>query len=134
MALTVELDVDELATTRFAVSPLSETVAALQQLGGQDRQAVHEPWLRWARAELARAPLALPITWPLLFGATPGWPEFLVPAPADPGGSIDDDLAALRRTPAASVRANLRRRFGDPPPPGPVADLAADPVAGLRAL
>ncbi|WP_203454517.1 ArsR/SmtB family transcription factor [Jiangella aurantiaca] len=134
MALTVELRVDDLAATRFAVSPLSETVAALRQLAGEDRQAVHEPWLRWARAELARAPLALPLTWPLLFGTGPGWPEFLVPAPAGPGGSIDDDLAALRRTPAENVRANLRRRYGDTPEPAAVAALAADPAAGLDEL
>lgn len=133
MALTVELGVDELAGTRFAVSPLSETVAALQQLAGHDRQAVHERWLRWARAELARAPLALPLTWPLLFGAGPGWPEFLVPAPAGPGGSIDDDLAALRRTPPENVRTRLRRRFGDAPPAA-VAELVARPEQGLAEL
>lgn len=133
MALTVELGVDELAGTRFAVSPLSETVAALQQLAGHDRQAVHERWLRWARDELAAAPLALPLTWPLLFGAGPGWPEFLVPAPAGPDGSIDDDLAALRRTPPDNVRVRLRRRFGDTPP-GAVADLVARPEQGLAAL
>ena len=134
MALTVELGVEELAATRFAVSPLSETVAALQQLAGQDRQAVHRPWLQWAQDELAHDPLALPLTWPLLFGDTRGWPEFLVPAPTGPGGSIDDDLAALRRTPAATVRANLRRRFGDTAPSAAVADLAADPDHGLREL
>jgi DNA-binding transcriptional ArsR family regulator len=134
MALTVELGVDELAATRFAVSPLSETVAALQQLAGQDRQPVHRRWLSWAQDELAHEPLALPLTWPLLFGDARGWPEFLVPAPTGPGGSIDDDLAALRRTPASSVRANLRRRFGDTAPSAAVADLAADPEAGLREL
>ncbi|TDC46828.1 transcriptional regulator [Jiangella ureilytica] len=132
--MTVELGVDELADTRFAVSPLSETVAALQQLAGQDRQAVHRRWLQWAQDELAHEPLALPLTWPLLFGDTRGWPEFLVPAPTGPGGSIDDDLAALRRTPASTVRANLRRRFGDTAPSAAVADLAADPEHGLREL
>nr|WP_184830066.1 DUF5937 family protein [Jiangella mangrovi] len=132
--MTVDLSVDELAGTRFAVSPLSETVAALQQLAGQDRQAVHRRWLTWAQGELAREPLVLPLTWPLLFGDARGWPEFLVPAPAGPGGTIDDDLAALRRTPAASVRANLRRRFGDTAPSAAVADLAADPERGLREL
>ncbi|WP_198664005.1 ArsR/SmtB family transcription factor [Jiangella endophytica] len=134
MALTVELSVDELADTRFAVSALSETVAALQQLAGQDRQAVHDRWLRWARSELARAPLALPLTWPLLFGTGPGWPEFLVPAPAGPGGTIDDDLAALCRTPPGNVRANLRRRFAAGYPSEAVAGLAADPAAGLAEL
>jgi len=51
--MTVALGVAELAATRFAVSPLSETVAALQQLAGQHRQALHLRWFRWASDELA---------------------------------------------------------------------------------
>jgi hypothetical protein len=58
--MTVELGVAELAATRFAVSPLSETVAALQQLAGQHRQALHLRWFRWASDELAARPLDLP--------------------------------------------------------------------------
>ncbi|PSL01634.1 ArsR family transcriptional regulator [Haloactinopolyspora alba] len=131
MALTVDLGVDELAATRFAVSPLSETVAGLQQLAGQDRHAVNRRWLRWAADALAAEPLTLSSTWPLLVSEQPGWPEFLVPAPAHAGTSIDDDLAALRDTPARHVRASLRRVFGDAPPRA-AADLAADPAAGLR--
>jgi hypothetical protein len=37
------------AATRFAVSPLSEAVGALQQLAGQHRQALHLRWFRWPR-------------------------------------------------------------------------------------
>ncbi|WP_439379869.1 metalloregulator ArsR/SmtB family transcription factor [Amycolatopsis lexingtonensis] len=133
MALTVELGVVELAATRFAVSPLSETVACLQQLGGRDRQAATLPWLRWASGELAREPLDLAWTWPLLVHDRPSWPEFLVPAPKDPGPSIEDDLAALRRTTARQVRASLARVFGAELT-GPAADLAARPAAGLRAI
>lgn len=133
MALTVDLGVAELAATRFAVSPLSETVAALQQLAGQDRQPIHRRWLRWAVAELDREPLDLSATWPLLVSDRPGWPEFLVPAPPTAGAGIDDDLAALRRTTADQVRASLRRVFGDALPDA-VAALAARPAAGLRTV
>ncbi|WP_410632262.1 DUF5937 family protein [Amycolatopsis sp. cmx-4-83] len=133
MALTVELDVAELAATRLAVSPLSETVACLQQLGGRERQAEALPWLRWATGELAREPLDLAWTWPLLVNDRPSWPEFLVPAPRGSGPSIEDDLAALRRTTARQVRASLTRVFGAELP-GPAADLATHPAAGLKAI
>jgi hypothetical protein len=133
VATTVELGVAELAETRFAVSPLSETVAALQQLGGQDRRALHLRWFRWASDELAARPLDLPRTWPLITGDRPSWPNFLVPAPAGAGASLDDDLAALCRTTARQVRASLHRVFGGELP-APAAELAAHPATGLRAI
>ncbi|MEU9837302.1 DUF5937 family protein, partial [Streptosporangium sp. NPDC048047] len=133
MALTIDLGVRELAATRFAISPLSETVSGLQQLGDLDRNPFHLRWLRWAADELARNPLDLSHTWPLLFSDRPGWPEFLVPAPLGSGGSIDDDLAALCRTPASQVRVSLRRVFGESLPASAAA-LAEQPAAGLRAI
>jgi biotin operon repressor len=133
MALTIELGVAELAATRFAISPLSETVACLQQLGGRERQASALPWLRWAEDELAREPLDLPWTWPLIVNDRPNWPEFLVPAPRGAGPSIEDDLAALRRTTARQVRTSLGRVFGAGLR-GTVAELSARPAAGLKAV
>ncbi|MEV5300033.1 hypothetical protein [Amycolatopsis methanolica] len=88
MPLTVELDVSELAATRFAISPLSETVAGLQQLAGHVRRAVHLPWVRWAEAELARETLDLPGLWPLIAGDRESWPSFLIPAPRGAGPSL----------------------------------------------
>lgn len=115
MALTIDLGVAELAATRFAISPLSETVAGLQQLGDIDRHPLNLRWLRWAADELARQPLDLAHTLPLLMSDRPSWPEFLVPAPLGAGASIEDDLAALQRTTASQVRASLRRVFGEDP-------------------
>ncbi|GGS51343.1 hypothetical protein GCM10010156_07420 [Planobispora rosea] len=129
MALRVDLGVAELAATRFAISPLSETVAGLQQMGGRDRNPLNLRWLRWASDEFARRPLDLPRTWPLLVNDRPSWPEFLVPAPLGAGASIEDDLAALERTTAHQVRASLRRVFGEDLP-DTAAALAARPAAG----
>ncbi|RVX40493.1 regulatory ArsR family protein [Nonomuraea polychroma] len=133
MALTIHLGVAELAATRFAISPLSETVSALRQLGDRDRHPINLRWMRWAADELAKDPLDLSHTWPLLVSDRPNWPEFLVPAPPGTGGSLEEDLAALQRTPASQVRISLRRVFGEAPP-GPVAALAEQPAAGLRAI
>jgi len=133
VALTVDLGVAELAATRFAISPLSETVSALQLLGGRGRQPANLRWLRWAADRLAGDPLDLSHTWPLIVTDRPSWPEFLVPAPPGAGGSIVDDLAAVRRTTARQVRASLRRVYGDELP-ADAAALAARPAAGLRAI
>ncbi|SEF23594.1 Helix-turn-helix domain-containing protein [Amycolatopsis pretoriensis] len=133
MALTIDLGVAELAATRVAISPLSETVECLRQLGGRERQPSALPWLRWAEEELARVPLALPWTWPLIVSDRPNWPEFLVPAPRGSGPSIEDDLAALRRTTARQVRRSLGRVFGAEPS-GTTAELPARPAAGLKAI
>lgn len=133
MALRVDLGVAELAATRFAVSPLSETVAGLQQLSGHHRNPLNLRWLRWAADELARHPLDLSHTWPLLVSNRPSWPEFLVPAPLGAAGTIGDDLAALQKTTPRQVRASLRRVFGEELPDAAAA-LAAEPAAGLRAI
>lgn len=131
MPLTVDLDVVELAGTRFAISPLAETIAALLLLGGHGAPETHLRWLRWAKPEAAA--LSLPATWPLLVNDRPSWPEFLLPAPDGFEATIDEELAGLRRTTARQVRAGLVRVFGDDPPPAAVR-LAARPAAGLRAV
>ncbi|GIH18626.1 helix-turn-helix domain-containing protein [Rugosimonospora africana] len=151
MPLTVDLSVSELANTRFAISPLSETVSGLQLLGarwlaqrrGQRRdqwrgqwrgrpgsQDSNLRWIRWATDELAARPLTLPYTWPLIVGDRPSWPQFLVPAPLGARTTIDDDLAAMCRTTARQVRASLRRVFGaDLPDAVPPAEPDAVPEA-----
>jgi DNA-binding transcriptional ArsR family regulator len=133
MSLTLDLSVSELAATRFAISPLSETISGLQQLGGRGRQDVNMRWVRWASDEIAARPLVLSRTWPLIVNDRPSWPQFLVPAPVSAGTTIDDDLAAVRRTTARQVRASLQRVFGEDLPDR-AAELAAHPAAGLRAV
>lgn len=133
MPLTIDLGVSELASTRFAISALSETISGLQQLGDRGRPGTNTRWMRWASDELAGRPLDLPRTWPLIVNDRPSWPQFLVPAPVGAGRRIDDDLAAMRRTTARQVRASLRRVFGDDLPDS-AAELAAHPAAGLRAI
>ena len=81
MLLVLELDVADLAATRFAISPLAETTRAIQLLSSASPAAANRPWVRWARAELARQPLRLPRLWPLIVNGLPVHPEFLSPRP-----------------------------------------------------
>lgn len=111
--LVLSLDVAELAATRFAVSPLGETIRALQLLAKPDPPAVNLPWLRWARTQLDRQPLRIPRLWPLVVTGLPSYPEFLLPAPVGQWPAFEDELARLAATPALAVQASLRRVFAD---------------------
>lgn len=123
VALVISLDVDELAATRFATSPLGETIRALQLLARTSAPAVNLPWLRWARAQLNQRPLQVPRLWPLAVTGLPYFPEFLIPAPSGQRPAFTDELARMAATPATAVRASLHRVFADGPWPPSAADL-----------
>jgi DNA-binding transcriptional ArsR family regulator len=134
MLLVLELDVADLAATRFAISPLSETVRAILLLGGRDTPAVNAPWVRWARSELSRRPLRLPRLWPLIVNGLTTHPEFLAPAPKAKTPELETELDRLRVTPAAAVRASLRRVWEGHPWPESARELAARPRESLAEI
>jgi DNA-binding transcriptional ArsR family regulator len=134
MLLVLELDVADLAATRFAISPLSETVRAVLLLGGGTTPAANAPWVRWARGELSRRPLRLPRLWPLIVNGLTTHPEFLTPAPEARTPELETELARLRATPAAAVRASLRRVWEGHPWPDSARDLAARPRESLAEI
>jgi DNA-binding transcriptional ArsR family regulator len=128
VVLKVSLDVADLAATRFAVSPLSETIKALQLLARPEPPAVSRPWVDWARDELRRRPLRLPCLWPLVVTGLPTYPEFLIPAPRSRWPAFADELAQLASTSARSVRVSLRNVFGDGPWPDSARALFSRPA------
>src|SRR5579872_1513695 len=134
MLLVLELDVADLAATRFAISPLSETVLAVQLVGGQNTPAVNAPWVRWARRELGWRPLRLPRLWPLIVNGLPTYPEFLVPAPEVRMPGFEAELARLRATPATAVRTSLHRVWEGHPWPESARELAARPRESLAEI
>lgn len=134
MQLVLELDVADLAGTRFAISPLSETTRAILLLANPGRSSVNRPWVRWARAELDRLPLPLPRVWPLIVNGLPVYPEFLAPAPAVRAPGLDAELARMRATPAKAVRTSLRRVFGDHPWPDTATELFERPAESLAEI
>jgi DNA-binding transcriptional ArsR family regulator len=134
MRLVLELGVADLAATRFAVSPLAETLRALPLLANPGRSALNRPWVRWARAELDQQPLRLPRVWPLIVNDLPYWPEFLFPAPAGKSPGFDEELASLCATPAEAVRASLRRVFGEGRWPDAATDLFERPREALAEI
>jgi hypothetical protein len=132
MQLTVEVGVADLAATRFAISPLTETILAVQLLGKPASSPVSQPWQRWARTQLDQQPLRVPRLWPLLT-SRPRWPEWLAPAPRVRSPGIEDELAVLRQAPHARIESSLLRVFGDERPAA-VTELLEDPGQALAAI
>ena len=134
MLVVLELDVADLAATRFAISPLSETTRAMLLLARPDPAAVNMPWVRWARAKLGRRSLRLPRAWPLIVNGLHCYPEFLNPAPTVREPELGDELARVRSTPAEAVRASLVRVFGDHPWPDSATELLQRPTESLAEI
>ena len=133
MPLSIEISAADLAGTRFAVSPLAETISGLQLLAGPGSAVRTRWWVEWARERLAQRPLRVPTSWPLLVTGRPGWPQFLLPAPAATRTSIDDDLAAMQRTTPEEAVESLHRVFGDDLPPA-ARELAEAPAERLATI
>jgi DNA-binding transcriptional ArsR family regulator len=133
VSLSLVFGPDDAARTRFAISPLFETLAAMFVLLETGRQKYHLPWLDAVRPALEELDLR-----PLLI-LTPmrGWtPDFLTPAPPGPGSDIDWQLARLRETPPEQVAHEISRSLTERPTsvPPDAWQLLDDPAATLTRL
>jgi DNA-binding transcriptional ArsR family regulator len=96
--------VPDLARTRFAVSPIWEAIRSLVALRDPSTAALHLPWLRSLSGRLDGIALEPVVA---LIPPRGYFPDFLTPPPPGPLGRIDDDLAALRRTPVKQIRHDI---------------------------
>ena len=123
---------DVLARSRFAISPLAETVSALLALAGLDDGLVQQALARPQRDAYRRRVAADPVAAALVqaaFQAT--YTADFITTPPYPGDrTIHDELRRVRETPAPVAAADLRFCLGRPLPPvldGPdLAQRAAD--------
>lgn len=104
--------VEDLARTRFAVSPMWETVRSLLALRDPSTAALHVPWLRSLSGRLDGVALEPVVA---LIPPTGYMPDFLTPPPAGPLGDIAADLDALRRTPVRQIRHDMELFRGQHP-------------------
>jgi hypothetical protein len=131
--IEVGFSMEDVARTRFALSPLWEVVASVRVLKGADEQGLHRTWTDQARPRLASAGLDLGVLFDLVpvLSRSP-WagsvPSFLCPPPTTPLPSLAMELATLRATPPELIRTTSAV------PAGRMAALRANPAAELARL
>jgi hypothetical protein len=138
-----ELGVEDLASTRFGISPLTETVCSLVAVSDPSYHALHLPWVRSARRHLDQldAPLLLSLVGPtrglgrFLSGPSRAIPDYLTPRPTRFAPRFEEELAIVRATPPAVVRRDLAGTHAPDPVPGALGAATRSgnrPVAALR--
>lgn len=94
--ISFALDVEDLADTRFAVSPLQETVFSLRVLHSPGLFALHLPWRRSVLGRLGALDTGLLMS---LVARRLTLPDFLTPRPAGFAPAFEEELAQVRGTP-----------------------------------
>jgi DNA-binding transcriptional ArsR family regulator len=121
-----QVDTDTLASGRFVVSPLAETLACLHTLyRGTTAHPAERAWLDAHRPGYRAMVADDPLTGPLLdaaMGLRTHWiADLLTPVPFEDAPDFEQELERTRRTPPERARANLVVSSG-----GPLPDLFAD--------
>src|SRR5215213_854516 len=102
--VTYVFTLEDLARTRFALSPMFELTNGLRALRDPGRAAIHVPWIRRALPvayELGMEPI-------LILKPSVGYmPDFLAPPPSTPLATFEEELELVRSTPAARIRAEV---------------------------
>lgn len=132
MLLRVAFTAQDVANTRFAISPLWEVVAAVRVLEAPHEHPMHRRWADQVLPRLARSGLDWRLLADLVPVPTRRIPAFVCPPPATSSPGLDVELATLRATPADRVHADLDRMTELDSPR--LAVLRDDPPAGLARL
>ena len=102
--VTLRLSVDDLAQTRFAISPMFELASSLRALRDPARAALHVPWIREALPIATRLDLAGAIA---LTPPEGYMPDFLTPPPSSPLATIEEELELVQATSEQIIREDL---------------------------
>ncbi len=130
----LKVGAQDLANTRFALSPMAELVAALMVFSRGRRPPWLGAWIDRHRADY-RALVAEPVLAALtrLLRTTHWIPDFITPPPSTMDTTLADELAVIRATPLARARADLALSAGGRLPDGldhpDVVDRIADGLA-----
>ncbi|MFD8754768.1 winged helix-turn-helix domain-containing protein [Kitasatospora sp. NPDC059577] len=135
MRTELHFSAQDLALTRFAVSPMQEVVTSLRALACSPVPALHRRWAGEVRERSAAAGPA-PERLTALVPPTGHLPDFLNPAPAGFSPTLAEELAAITATGAEQVRADLDVLAAEAGGrlPAVLAPLHRDPAAQLPRL
>src|SRR5215831_20580009 len=106
--ITLKLSLDDVLLSRFAISPLGETIEAAHAIANPLAEAGPTRWLRDQTQTLRRVAREHDLR--ALFALVPScsyMPDFLMPLPRSPADDFEAELAEVRATPAARARAEI---------------------------
>lgn len=115
----LKVDAESLARTRFALSPMAETLGALLLLASGQRDPWRADWIDEHRTTVTSMAAVDPVLGELIrvLPRTRWLPDFLTPPPVGMNTNFADELAAVAAAPAARVRADLALAAGGCLPP-----------------
>jgi DNA-binding transcriptional ArsR family regulator len=108
--ITLELSLNDLLRSRFAISAVGEAIEAAHALANPARTAAYASWARDQKQTLARTAREHDLR--PLFALVPPCsyiPDFLMPLPRSPLRDLEAELAEVRSTPVARAHAEIAR-------------------------
>jgi DNA-binding transcriptional ArsR family regulator len=126
-----EFGLDDLAHTRFAISPMWETAAAIRALRNPSLIALHLPWVKRIRGAITDLDLSLAYA---LLPRRGYIADFLTPPPSTPLADFDDELELVRSTSADQIRNDVEILIETGNPRASLRPYLDDPAAAVRSL
>lgn len=121
--LRIEVSPQDIVASRFAISPLVETLHAVWALSGKKEAAAVRDWVNRSREPFARLHEAEPALRALIALHVPRQynADFIAPPPTGVNVTFEDELKAMRATPPEQAHAEIARTLqGRQPPPEPI--------------
>src|SRR5262245_22780414 len=108
--ITLELSLDDLLRSRFAISAVGEVIEAAHAIANPATAAGYARWVKEQEQILRRVSRAHDLR--PLFALVPSCsyvPDFLMPLPRSPVGDLEAELAEVRAASPARVKAEIER-------------------------
>ena len=122
---------EDLARTRFAISPLWETASAIRALRNPSVASLHLPWVKRIRPNLREMDLSLPLA---LLPRTGYIADFLTPPPISPLMSFEDEIELIRATSPELVLHDVDLLLQDGIPRDALQPFLDDPSGSVQRL
>jgi DNA-binding transcriptional ArsR family regulator len=130
--IELRMTVADLASTRFALSPLWEVTASIRVLKAPGEHLLHRRWARSAATRLRG--LDLRLLFDLVPVPTRGLPAFLAPPPATSTPDLATELVSMRHLEPARIHSGLDMLPATPAIDAFRADLDAGVDTGMDRL